>query len=55
MEIINAHKTEAETMAPLSHPNIVKNYDYFHDPTKGEIYNIMEYVEGMDVLEYLAA
>lgn len=55
MEIINAHKREAEIMKTLDHPNIVKLFDYFHDPTLGEHYNAMSYIEGIDVLEFLAS
>ena len=42
-------------MIGLNHPNIVKAYEYFDNPTKGEVHLIMQYVDGMEVLDHLAS
>jgi len=44
---------EAQLAAPLSHPNLVRVYDFGHDPD-GRPFIVMEYVEGGSLAEALA-
>ena len=44
---------EAQLAAPLSHPNVVRVYDFGHDPD-GRPFIVMEYVEGGSLAETLA-
>jgi serine/threonine protein kinase len=44
---------EAQLAAPLSHPNLVRVYDFGHDPD-GRPFIVMEYVEGGSLAETLA-
>ena len=44
---------EAQLAAPLSHPNVVRVYDFGHDPD-GRPFIVMEYVEGGSLAEALA-
>ena len=43
---------EAQLAAPLSHPNVVRVYDFGHDPD-GRPFIVMEYVEGGSLAEAL--
>lgn len=57
-EKVNAYtqtsiKAEAENLAHLKHQNIVAFHDY-HIDEEGNIYLIMEYVDGMNLSEYIA-
>src|SRR4051812_49780961 len=45
---------EAQLAAPLSHPNVVRVYDFGHDPD-GRPFIVMEYVEGGSLAEALAS
>jgi serine/threonine-protein kinase len=44
---------EAQLAAPLSHPNVVRVYDFGHDPD-GRPFIVMEYVEGGSLADALA-
>src|SRR4029079_17959045 len=44
---------EAQLAAPLTHPNVVRVYDFGHDPD-GRPFIVMEYVEGGSLAEALA-
>ena len=44
---------EAQLAAPLNHPNVVRVYDFGHDPD-GRPFIVMEYVEGGSLAEALA-
>ena len=47
-QFIERFKNEARTMAKLNHPAIVAVYD-FGETTEGQLYFVMEYVDGTDV------
>jgi serine/threonine protein kinase len=49
-----AHKNEYEILNHLSHENIVKNIKFYENDFKGEIYQVMEYIEGEEVLDNIA-
>jgi eukaryotic-like serine/threonine-protein kinase len=44
---------EAQLAAPLSHPHVVRVYDFGHDPD-GRPFIVMEYVEGGSLADALA-
>ena len=39
---------------PLSHYNVVKAEEIFNDGFKNEVYQVMEYVEGQEILDEIA-
>lgn len=43
---------EAQAMANLDHPTIISVYD-FGETANGQLYFVMEFVDGMDVFQYL--
>jgi len=45
---------EAKAVAALSHPNILAIYDFGRDPSTGELYAVMELLEGTTLRERLA-
>ena len=47
-------KQEAQAMASLDHPAIVSVYD-FGETSEGQFYFVMEFIDGMDILQYLRA
>ena len=49
---IERFRREAHAAARLSHPNAVTIYDFLEE--RGEHYLIMEYVEGVNLKQYLA-
>ena len=46
---------EPLVLKKLNHPNIVKYVDHFDNQLKGEIHMVMEYVNGMEVMDHLAS
>ena len=48
-----AHEKEYEIVSCLDHPNVVKGVEMFRDDLQGEIYQVMELVEGLELLEQL--
>jgi tRNA A-37 threonylcarbamoyl transferase component Bud32 len=50
-EMRRRFQREAETVAQLEHPNIVKVYD--HGETNGTLYMVMEYIDGVDVAGFI--
>ncbi len=51
-EIRERFRNEAMTLSMLSHPNIVKLYDYYEDP-EGNAFLIMEYVQGTSLYDFI--
>ncbi|MEX2578384.1 MAG: protein kinase [Verrucomicrobiales bacterium] len=45
-------RQEAQTMASLDHPAIVSVYD-FGETANGQVYFVMEFIDGMDIHQYL--
>jgi serine/threonine-protein kinase len=50
-DLLNRFQVEAQTVAALDHPNIVRFYDFNKDTSSGNevYYLVMEYVEGQDL------
>lgn len=53
-EKIIAHKTEFGILKGLDHPNVVKMLEIFDDTFKNNIYLVMEYIEGCEILDEIA-
>ena len=45
--------TEIAVMKQLDHPNVVKLYQYYYDPSTGNMYLILEYCPGGSILDVL--
>ncbi|MDB6006529.1 MAG: hypothetical protein JWR15_3516, partial [Prosthecobacter sp.] len=52
MQFAERFKNEARTMAKMNHPSIVHVYD-FGETTDGQLYIVMEYINGTDVAKML--
>jgi serine/threonine protein kinase len=46
-----AHKKEFEITNKLKHKNIIRSIEIFDNELKGEIHQVMEYVDGIEVLD----
>lgn len=49
-----AHKKEYELTCNLNHKNVVKSIEFFDNVFSGEIHLVMEYIEGVEVLDNIA-
>jgi serine/threonine protein kinase len=49
---LEVQTNEIELLRVCDHPSIVRLYDYFEDPFN--IYLVMEYLEGANLLKYVA-
>ena len=49
-----AHIKEYDITKNLNHNNIVKSYEFFDNEIKGEIHQVLEYIEGIEVLDSIA-
>lgn len=49
-----AHKKEYDITKNLVHKNIVQSIEMFDDEIKGEIHQIMGYIQGKEVLDHIA-
>ena len=46
-----AHRKEFEITKTLSHPNIVKSIEFFDNGPLDEIHQVMDFVDGLEVLD----
>jgi len=53
-EKLLAHVREFEIMQNLHHPNVVGAVEMFRDDFKNEVYQVMQYVEGSEILDEIA-
>lgn len=53
-EMIVAHEREFEILSTLTHKNVVKSIEMFHDEFKGKIYQVLEFIDGSEILEEIA-
>ena len=53
-EILNAHEEEFKILERLNHPNIVNGIELFRDNFEKVIYQVMELVEGSELLDEIA-
>lgn len=49
-----AHVKEFKITESLNHKNIVKSIEFFNNDLKGEIHQVLEYIEGIEVLDSIA-
>lgn len=54
MEKIIAHQKEFEILQTLNHDNVVKAIEIFSDEFKHEVYQVMEFIEGQEILDEIA-
>jgi serine/threonine protein kinase len=50
-EKLRAHENEFYILSRLNHKNIVRAVEIFKDPFKSEVFQVMEYVEGREILD----
>jgi len=53
-EKILAHKKEFEILLKLNHSNVVRAVEIFSNEFKNEVYQVMEYIEGQEILDEIA-
>lgn len=53
-EKIIAHKREFEILNKLNHRNIVRSIEMFHDEFRSIIYQVLEYIDGSEILDEIA-
>ena len=49
-----AHTKEFNITQHLDHPNVVRSIEFFDNEIKGEIHQVLEYVQGVEVLDNIA-
>ena len=49
-----AHTKEYEITSKLNHKNVVRSIDFFDNEFTGEIHQIMEFIDGKEVLDTIA-
>ena len=54
LQFVERFKNEARTMAKMNHPGIVSVYD-FGETSAGQLYIVMEFVEGTDVARMISS
>ncbi len=54
LEKIIAHKKEFDILLKLNHNNVVKAKEIFSNEFKNEVYQVMEYIEGQEILDEIA-
>lgn len=53
-EKIQAHKREFEILQTLNHSSIVKAIELFTDEFKHQVYQVMEFIDGQEILDEIA-
>jgi serine/threonine protein kinase len=53
-EKIFAHKKEFEILSKLHHKNIVRSIEMFHDEFRSIIYQVLEFIDGSEILDEIA-
>jgi serine/threonine protein kinase len=53
-EKIIAHKREFEILNKLNHRNIVRSIEMFYDEFRSIIYQVLEYIDGSEILDEIA-
>ena len=53
-EKLRAHELEFKILERLNHPNIVRGIELFRDDFKNEIYQVMQFVPGSEILDQIA-
>lgn len=53
-EKLLAHEMEFKIMKNLDHANVVRAVEIFRDDFKNEIYQVMQYIEGSEILDEIA-
>jgi len=54
-EKLRAHENEFQILSRLKHKNIVGAVEIFKDYFKNEVYQVMEFVEGHEILDTIAS
>jgi calcium-dependent protein kinase len=54
IEKMIAHKKEFEILQTLDHPNVVKAVEIFEDDFKHTVFQVMEYIEGQEIMDEIA-
>ena len=54
-ELLNRFKSEARILFRLSHPNVVRVFNYYDYSEHKTAYIVMEYIEGSDIIDYIRA
>ena len=49
-----AHKNEFDITKNLRHTNVIKSIEFFDNDITGEIHQVMEFIEGKEVLDSIA-
>lgn len=50
-EKLLAHKAEFEILNKLSHNNVVRSIEIFNNELKSEIHQVMEFIDGSEILD----
>lgn len=53
-EKLMAHEKEFEILSELTHKNVVRSVEMFHDKFKSIIYQVMEFIDGSEILDEIA-
>ena len=54
-EKIMACRNEFSITKQLNHPNLIRSHSFFENEVTGEVHQVMDYVEGTDILEHIAS
>lgn len=53
-EKINAHLREFDILKGLNHPNVVGAIEIYEDAFKKNVFQVMEFIEGQEILDEIA-